>query len=190
MKIIPFEFQKIFVITLFADKIVFAFFGGASADFVHYLGCCLFSGVWWTQVSSTVKNSLEFRLNSAKFSVETIFRRNFWSIVSKRGTHLTQSFSMHKCWCKILWTHSVDIPVVSAISLTFNLRSSRTILCIFSIISPVGTSIRRPDPVSSSVLVRLFLNSEIHCLTVDDGEEFISVESISSLIWIGVKPFK
>ena len=44
MKIIPFESQKTFTITLFADKIVFAFFGGGSPAFVHCLDC-LFSGV-------------------------------------------------------------------------------------------------------------------------------------------------
>jgi hypothetical protein len=40
-----FESQKMVAIALFANKIVFAFFGVGSPDSVHYLDCCLLLGV-------------------------------------------------------------------------------------------------------------------------------------------------
>ena len=49
----------------------------------------------------------------------------------------------------------------------------------------------RPERCSSEVLLRPLLNSETHCLMVEyDGEDVPNVESISSLISFGVRPFK
>jgi hypothetical protein len=80
---------------------------------------------------------------------------------------------------------------VSAISLTFTLRSVKTILWTFSVISAVVTSIGRPLRGSSLVLFRPILNSGTHRLTVVfDGEESPNVESSSFLISVAVKPFK
>jgi hypothetical protein len=80
---------------------------------------------------------------------------------------------------------------VSAISLTFTLRSVKTILWTFSVISAVVTSIGRPLRGSSLVLFRPILNSATHRLTVVfDGEESPNVESSSFLISVAVKPFK
>ena len=36
----------------------------------------------------------------------------FWSIVNNHGTHLAQSFLMHKCVCKILTNSSVEMVTI------------------------------------------------------------------------------
>ena len=55
-----------------------------------------------------------------------------WSTVNKCSTRLVHRLVIHRCSCKVLCTHSVDIPAVSAISLIFVLRSVKTILWILS----------------------------------------------------------
>ena len=68
----------------------------------------------------------------------------FWSIVNNRGTHLAQSFLMHKCVCKILTTRPVEMDTISAISRTFTFGSFKTISRILLIISGVVISFGRP----------------------------------------------
>lgn len=132
----------------------------------------------------TLVNQKSFDWNS--------FGDNFRSTVSKRVNHQRQSISKLKCSGKILHTGSVDFVVVSVMSLTFNLRSSIIILWIFSIIPGVVTSTGRPECDSSEVLLRHFLNSETHYLTIkyDEEEETGSVEDGFSLICrsVSVRP--
>lgn len=51
----------------------------------------------------SIKNLVGLRTQLVKLSVETSFRCCFWSSVSICGTHLTHSFAIHRCSCKILY---------------------------------------------------------------------------------------
>ena len=177
MWITPHASHKTVAMTLLADKPTLAFFGADSPGKTHCLDCCLVSGVLWCiHVSSTVtnrrKNSSLLRLNNAKHSIEVVTRLRLWSIVSKRGTHLADSFFIPKWSFKIETTDPCDMPMAYTISRTFNLRSANTILRIFSIVSGIATSTGRPERSASIVLVRPQRNSVNHFFTIDiDGAE-------------------
>ena len=71
---------------------------------------------------------------------QTLLRRNhtsplLWSAVSKRGTHLSDSFLMPKHSCKMYHTRPTEMFTVSLILRTFNRRSLSTMSLILSIIS-------------------------------------------------------
>ena len=51
--------------------------------------------------------------------------------LSANAVHISNSFLMHKCLCKIMNTLPSDIFKVSVISRNFNLRSAQTILWTF-----------------------------------------------------------
>ena len=87
--------------TLPADGTIFAFFRADSPLSVHCFDCSSVSGVkWWTYVSSMVMNQCKksalLLWNIAKHSIEISLRHCFYSIVSKRDTHLAHSFLMSK----------------------------------------------------------------------------------------------
>ncbi len=119
------------------------------------------------------------------------FQHCFHSNVSKHGAHLAHSFFITKCSCKTLCIRSDEMPIPSAIFLTLIRGSSSTILLIFSIISGVVVSGRRPLCGSSLVFVPPILNSATHHLTVVcEGENSPEVESSSFFITFAFKPFK
>ena len=66
-------------------------------------------------------------LGFVKIQSERILPLRFWSIVSIRGTHLAQSFLMHKRICKILTTPSLEVDTISAISRTLTFGLFKTI---------------------------------------------------------------
>jgi hypothetical protein len=99
-------------------------------------------------------------------------RVRFLSAVSKRGTHLAQSFFISSPSCKIYPTRSFEMPIVSAILRTFIRWSSNSISCTCSMISGVVALFGRPSRGSTSRLVRPRLNSAVHFLIVEnEGEE-------------------
>ena len=81
------------------------------------------------------------------------------STVSKRGTHLADSFFIPNCSCKIEITVPCDMPVVSTSSRTFICRSVKTISWTLSMISGTAASIGHPEQDASHVDVRSRLNS-------------------------------
>jgi hypothetical protein len=99
-------------------------------------------------VSSTVtkrrRNFFGLLLNSSKHCFEVVIRFRLLSTVSKRGTHLADSFVIPKYSCTIFCTGSDEMPTISTISLIFIRRSANTISWILWIISSVVTSIERP----------------------------------------------
>lgn len=83
----------------------------------------------------------------------------FLSFLGNWSTHLTQSIFMYKCSCNI---SPVYIFKISAIYLTFSLRSLKIMWGIFLEFSGVEAPIGRPESGSSLVLVRPHLNSLNH----------------------------
>lgn len=118
------------------DETVFAFFGAGTGGKVHYFDCSLVSGVHqWIHVLSQRKNSLGLRLNSAKYCSEVVTRLRLLSGVSKRGTHLADSFFIPKISCCICLERSFEMRTISAISCTFNRRFTKTRSRIFVALS-------------------------------------------------------
>lgn len=76
-----------------------------------------------------------------------------WSFIRKCGTHLAQSFFIWKRSFKTLLTHPDSIFTMSAIFLTFTVRSSKTIKMIYLVFSGVDVSIGSAERVASFVLV-------------------------------------
>jgi len=126
-------------------------------------------------VSSIVINrcrkSVLFLLKRSKHCSKIFTRVRFWSAVSKRGTHLAQSFFISNSSCKIYPTRSFEMPIISEISRIFIRRLSSTISCTCLMISGV-VRFGRPSRGSSSRLIWPSLNSAAHFLIVEnEGEE-------------------
>ena len=118
-------------------------------------------------------------------------RTHFWSTVSKRGTQHADSFLIPKCWFNMLQTHSFNMFITSAISLTFIWWSCRTIWWTFAMFSTIVAVFGRPERSLSPKLLQPRLNSAAQNFTVvNDSAEFPYTESNSSLIFVGVLPFK
>jgi len=103
--------------------------------------------------------------------------------MSKRGTHLADSFFIPNCSCKIGTPVSCDMPMASISSLTFTLRSVKTISWTLSMMSDVAISIERPERGASHV--------EIHspnCIQLQTLVQMLWTSN-SALISVGVKPF-
>lgn len=107
---------KTVTITLPADGIVFSFFGVGSpfaGSGLVFFYCCLVSEVLWQTQSSLkithqYKNLVGLHLLRAKQLLSTSFSVR----VCKHNTHLVHSFLVHKCPCKIMHTHSINMPIV------------------------------------------------------------------------------
>src|SRR5436190_22033977 len=105
------------------------------------------------------RNSFGLRLNMSKQCFEVVMRFRLCSNVSKRGTHLADSFLMPNVSCRTFCMRSVEIYTMLVISLIFTRRSANTISWILLTISSVVTSIGRPGRFSSKMDVRPRLNS-------------------------------
>ena len=117
-------------------------------------------------------------------------RSHLWSTVSKRGTHLADSFFIPNCSCKIEITVPCDMPVASISSRTFTRRSVKTISWILSMISGVAASIGHSERDASHVDVRPRLNSFTQLYTTANANtDVLWTLSNSALISFGVKPF-
>lgn len=83
----------------------------------------------WIRVLFIITNRRKRRLwlqwNSSKPHSKSKTRCCFWSIVTKRGNHLTRNFFIRKCLWKIFLTHSVGIFMMAKISHTFMFRHSK-----------------------------------------------------------------
>ena len=137
----------------------FRMLGALSSGLTHCFNPSRDSGVqWWIHVSSMVtnryKSTFVLRLKQDKFCSEVVTRMRFWSIGSNRGTHLAQSFLIHKCVCKTFTTHSFKMNMISATSRTFTFWSFKKISWVLLIFSDVITSFRRPRLGMVFVLVR------------------------------------
>lgn len=164
MNIIPCASQNADTIILPADCCVFGRFGRLSPAACHSADCRFDSGVkWWIHVSSIVmyqrKNFDLLRVNMSKQLFESSIRCCFCSGVSKRGTYLENTFFIPKCSCIMVCTLPADIFRMSAISLTFTLRSDIMIFSVFSTFSGITASFGLPVDGMSSVSVRPRLNS-------------------------------
>jgi len=109
-----------------ADCCIFGRFGRLSSAAFHSADCRFKSGSFWSEMMNPCfivtyrrKKSFLFRVNSAKQLSESSMRCCFYSIVSKRSTHLEKSFFIAKYWCKIVKTLPIDNFMISAISRTF-----------------------------------------------------------------------
>lgn len=120
MWILPRAFQITFVKSLLADRLIFVLFGTDSPKKTHSFDCCLVSGVlYWNLVTSTSmewrENSFGLRLNVTMYSFEVVTRLGLWLIVSKRDTHVTDSFVVHKFYFKFETTEPCDMSVAPTI---------------------------------------------------------------------------
>ena len=102
----------------------------------------LFFRFWCVIVNpSTVtkrrRNSFGLHLNMSKQCFEVVMRFRFCSTVSKRGTHLADSFFMPNVSCRTFCMRSVEIFTMLAISLIFTRRSANMISWILLTISSV-----------------------------------------------------
>jgi len=138
--------------------------------------CLNFGELWFlirykAKLTSATKSVL-FLLKLSKHCSQFFMWVRFWSAVSKSSTHLAQSFFISNPSCKIYPTHSFEMPIVSAVSLTFICRSSNTISCTCSMISGVVALFGCPSCGSSSRLEQPHLNPAAHFLIVEnEGEE-------------------
>ena len=132
-------YPKKLAITFPADFTIFTFFGADSPGEVHcfwlFLRLRWSNGCFVHSNESTQKfiwNSL--RWNISKHCFEIITRSRLWSTVSKRGTHLADSFFIPNCSCKN-WNHCAMWYVcgLNKRSCTFTCRSVKTISWIFFI---------------------------------------------------------
>lgn len=109
----------------------FAFLGAEAETLFR-----LILGVQCAGVTSKVKKRLKnwsgLRLNNAKFS-EVVLRLCFWSIVSKRGTHVAGYLLIILKWIfKIKSTEQFGITMAPKITRSFNLLTANTIMWNFS----------------------------------------------------------
>ena len=70
------------------------------------------------------RNPFGLRWNISKHCFEIVTRSRLWSTVSKRGTHLADSFFIPNCSCKIKITVPCDMPVASTHSRTFTRQTN------------------------------------------------------------------
>ena len=109
----------------------------------------------------------------------------------KRGTQRADSFLMPKRWFNMWQTRSFDMFITSAISLNLIRRSSSTIWWTLAMFWSVVAVFGRHERSSPPKLLRPRLNSAAQYFTVvNDGAESPYTESNSSLICVGVLPFK
>lgn len=100
---------------------------------------------WWIHVSFIVKNRCKAHLDYAEMPPSCALNHCcFWSFVCKRGTPSPQGFFICKSLWKIFHTHSVGIFIISAISPTFTLWSSKQYSGYFLVFSRVDASILHP----------------------------------------------
>lgn len=122
---------------------------------------------------------------------EVVTRLRLLSGVSKRGTHLAESFLMPKISCRIWSTRFFEMPTVSAISRTFSRRSANTRSWIFGVFSSVVAVFGAPWRGSSNLDERPRLNSLNQVLMVaSEGEESPYTASKQSLISLRDFPSK
>ncbi|XKL65609.1 hypothetical protein PGB90_009029 [Kerria lacca] len=87
-------------------------------------------------------------------SMQIFLRASCCGNVRILSTSFAHIFRMLKFSCKICRTHSLSIPIDSAIVGIFNRRSDRTRLSTFSIFSSVFDVEGRPERESSSTFSR------------------------------------
>ena len=90
----------------------------------------------------------------------------FCSSVSKRGTHLAQTFLRSKCFVRIVCTLPSGMPVQLAISLTDNRASCSTTIFTAAMLALLTEVLSLPGRVSSSTENYPALKALIHLKTV------------------------
>lgn len=103
---------------LFVFEVVLVFFGVSYPWQIHCLDCFLLSSItcWIHIMNRDAKMSLGIRFNFSKHSFEIGTQTYLMSSGSICESHFSESFSISKRIVKILYTHSIEMPTVSAFS--------------------------------------------------------------------------